>query len=100
MVLLRSLFDRLNESLLLAAGADSKAQDNDHRTAQEIAEEIGQTQIAELPWYDCVAQNPDCQNMIYYGAKCGVTAWPPGKGPLGWIKALKEGMPSADPLLR
>lgn len=51
-------------------------------------------------WNDCIAQNPDCQNMIYYGAKCGVTAWPPGKGPLGGIKAIKEGMPGADPLLR
>jgi ankyrin repeat protein len=33
---------------LLAAGADRKAQDHDDRTAQQIAEEIGQMKIVEL----------------------------------------------------
>ena len=51
-------------------------------------------------WTECVEKNEDCKNMIYYGGKCGVTAWPPGRGPLGGIKAIKEGMPGSDPLLR
>ena len=51
-------------------------------------------------WRECFESNPDCQLMIYYGGKCGVTAWPPGQGPLKGAKAIRDGLPSSDPLLR
>lgn len=51
-------------------------------------------------WQECFETNPDCQSMIYYGGKCGVTSWQPGKGPMGGIRSIRDGLPSNDPIVR